>query len=104
MESIEVVVHQHINVAAIETYIPGNDLRKTIREDVLMSPPVTFMWENIAQAILTKYEKYSIELLGVVTDLWITIRGHSFAKEWTMKFEKKYKKGTRKDLKTKKEE
>ncbi len=36
-----------------------------------------------------KYEKYSIELLGVVADLWITIRDHSFAKDWTMNLVRK---------------
>ena len=41
---------------------------------------------------------YSIELLQAIIGLWITIRGHSFAKDWTMKFETKYKKGTRKAL------
>lgn len=32
-------------------------------------------WEHTARDIPRKYEKYSVELLGVVTDLWITIQG-----------------------------
>ena len=45
-------------------------------------------------------EKYSIELLQAVVDLWINVRAHLFAKEWTAKFERKHKKGTRKELKS----
>lgn len=100
-ESIEVVVCRHINT---ETYTPGSDIRKIILEEALSSPPITFLWENVAQAIPTKYEKYSIELLTAIIDLWIMIRGHAFAKEWTMKSERKYKKATRKELKAKKNE
>ena len=37
-------------------------------------------WEAIASTIPTKYELYSIELLKLITELWITICGHSFAK------------------------
>lgn len=56
-------------------------------------------WDHIAYSVPPKYEKYSLELLHEVISLWITIRGHSFAKEWTMTFEKKYSKGVRKTLK-----
>ena len=38
---------------------------------------------------------YSIELLKAVISLWVSIRGHAFAKGWTMQFERRYKKGTR---------
>ena len=55
-------------------------------------------WETIAHCIPSRYEKYSIELLKAIIEVWITIHGHSFAKDWTMKFESKYKKGTRKAL------
>ena len=48
--------------------------------------------------MLIKYEKYCLELLHEIVTLWIEIRGHSFAIEWTSKFEKKYSKGTRKTL------
>lgn len=101
---IESVTRQYINNASIATYAPGHDLRKVIRDEVLASLPILSMWESIAHTIPDKYEKYSIELLSVITDLWITIRGYSFAKEWTMKFERKYKRATRKELKDKKEE
>ena len=95
------VVRQYLNVEDIRTYIPGTDIRKRITEDVMKSLSILSNWETLAQSIPDTYEKYSIELLTIITDLWITIRGHSFAKEWTMKFQRKYKKGTRKSLQAK---
>ena len=61
----------------------------------------SLFWEEIAKSIPIKYEQHSIELLGKVADLWVTIQGHSFAKDWTMRFEPKYKNATRKELKPK---
>ena len=101
MESIELVTRRHLNVQSAQVLTPGTNIRRLIVEDVIKSEPILFRWEAIAHTIPTKYEPYSIELLQVITDLWITIRGHSFAKDWTMKFVSKYKKGTRKTLKKK---
>jgi hypothetical protein len=53
-------------------------------------------WERISKDIPQK-------LLAKVVELWVTIRGHSFAKDWNMKFERKYQKGTRKALKPEKQ-
>ena len=92
------VVHRHLNVPNIQTYQPNTDLRERILKEALDSPSVLSYWETIADNIPPRYENYSIELLRAIIVLWITIRGHSFAKEWTMKFEMKYKKGTRKAL------
>jgi len=77
------------------TFTPGTDLRTHILEEVHQSESVLSYWETIACSIPLRYELYSIELLKAITTLWISIRGHSFAKEWTMKFEQsKYQKGT----------
>ena len=88
------VVRQHLNEEDIHTY------RHYYRRgnEITVNPS---NWETLAQSIPDTYEKYSIKLLTIITDLWITIRGHSFAKEWTMKFKRKYKKGTRKSLQAK---
>ena len=67
-------------------------------EDVIKSESILSCWEAIAHFIQTKCEAYSVELLLVITDLWITIC--AFAKEWTLKFVSKYRKGTRKDIET----
>lgn len=77
------------------------NLRKLILNDVLHSERVLSHWENVSQCIPSKYQSYSLELLEHIVDLWIKIRGHSFAKEFTTKFIRKYKKGTRKSLKQK---
>ena len=51
------------------------------------SVSVLIMSESILSCCIpTKYEAYSVELLQVITDLWIMILGHSFPKDWTMKF------------------
>ena len=81
IESIEMVIRQHFSVPDVHTYIPGTDLRRHILDKVLESEPTLSYWEAIADSIPTKYEQYSIELLKVIANLWITIRGHSFAKE-----------------------
>ena len=98
IEAIEMVVRQHLNVPNIQSYQPHSDLRVRILEEALESQSVLSYWETVADIIPARYEKYSLELLRVIIELWITIRGHSFAKDWTMKFEMKYKKGTRKAL------
>ena len=53
----------------------------------MTSDNIVASWERIADSIPPKYEKYSVELLKSVTDLWITIRGYTFAKGFTQKFE-----------------
>ena len=84
------VVRQHLNVPNIQSYQPDTDLRECILKEALGSQSVLSYWETIADIIPARYEKYSIELLRVVIELWITI--HS------PKTEMKYKKGTRKAL------
>lgn len=102
--NIERIVRVYMNTTTIQNYTAGTDLRKRICEDVFSSQTTISIWDDIAQTIPIKYEKYTLELLLSVVDLWISIRGHSFAKDLTMKFERKYKKGTRKGLKPKKED
>ncbi len=45
--------------------------------------------------------EWKAELLRAIAALWITIRVHAFADGWTEQFDKTFKKGTRKTLKTK---
>lgn len=58
------------------------NLRKLILEDILKSEDVLTIWNNLAASIP---EKHSICLLKSVANLWITMRGYSFAKGWTDK-------------------
>ena len=103
-QSLEMLVRKHLNVQDIQTYIPGTDLRKVIIDKLLLSENIITLWEDIAQNIPSHYEKYSVELLKNVANLWITIRGNSFARGWTSKFVRKYTRGTRKTLQTDKED
>lgn len=98
---IELIVRRHLD---IRTCTPDTSIQALIRCQVVASKPILTRWEDIiATDIPSKYEKYSIELLEKIVFLWVTIRGYSFAKGWTMKFERKYKKGTRKSLQPEKE-
>ena len=98
LEEVELVVRRHLNVRSMQTYDEGTNICLSITEEVLTTNSVLCCWETIAHSIPLSYEEYSIELLKAVVNLWITVRAHAFAKGWTMKFEKKYKKGTRKSL------
>ncbi len=100
IESIEMVVRKYLCTDTLQTTPDHSQICTKVQDEVLQSETVLLYWEEIvADSIPTKYELYSIELLKQISELWIRIRGHAFAKEWTMKFESKYKKGTRKTSK-----
>ena len=98
MESIEVIVRQSLNTTAIKENIPDTNVKGKIMETALGCDSVLHYWDTVCQSIPAKYERYSVELLKAVVDLWINIRGHSFARDFTMNFEAKLTKGTRKTL------
>lgn len=98
MESIEVIVRQSLNTTAVKENTPDTNVKAKIMETVLGCDSILHHWDTICQSIPAKYEQYSVELLKAVVDLWINIRGHSFARDFTMNFESKFKKGTRKTL------
>ena len=95
-ESIEMVVRRHLNTTTFDHTV---DINCAICDDVFKSKNIMDLWEDIASVFPPRYEQYSIELLTHILNLWTSIRGHSFAKGWSMNFERKYKqKGTRKTL------
>ena len=98
MESIELVTRRHLNLKNVQVLASDTNIRKLIMDGVLLSESVLACWETVAYHIPVKYEPYSMELLRHITDLWVTIRGHSFAKDFTTNFVRKYKKETRKML------
>ena len=98
VQNIEAFVRRHMNTETLTSQSSSN-LKPLIREELFSCHQLISLWDKIAHSIPHKYEKYSLELLGIIADLWITIRGHSFAKNFTMQFVKKYTKGTRKTLK-----
>ena len=54
----------------------------------------------LAHCIPTKYEAYSVELLQVITNLWITIRGHSFCERLDNEVCKQVQERNKKDIET----
>ncbi len=102
IEDIEIVTQKHLNIPQMASYNPGDDIRSSIITDVLKDEAILMNWEAIAQ-MPSNYESCSIELFEAVVNLWVTIRGFSFAEGWTAHFkknEKSSKKGTRKALKS----
>ena len=95
IEAVEIVVRRHLNVGNVHTL--GGDFvyKEVILSEALGSKKVLDLWN-----MPLKYEKYLLELLRTIVVLWITIRGHAFAHEWTLKFERRYSKGIRKTLKS----
>ena len=91
IEIIEIIFRKHINHHSMSSYTPGSNLTAPIIDEILSSPAVLLSWDNIADSIPSKYEVYSMELLKSIIGLWISIRGHSFASDFTRTFEEKSK-------------
>ena len=84
------VTRQHLNTSNVP---PSDSLHTTIKADVLQAQDIMETWDQLAYLIPPAYESYILELLGEVVHLWVNIRGHSFAKGWSEKFQKSFKKG-----------
>ena len=97
-KEIELLTRKFLNSRSISAFKAGENLTDTILSGIFESYKVFIFWEEISSSIPLKFEKYSVELLYEVCKLWVTIRGHAFAREWTSKFEQKYTKSLRKDL------
>ena len=98
-KEIEIVVRSFLNESNINSHIlKGSDVHTNILKAATKNPSVLSVWESIASSIAPAYEEYSIELLKLNVDLWVNTRVHAFAELWTMKFQKKYARGTRKSL------
>ena len=101
IKEIEIITRQFLNTQTIMHSSPSEDITAKIKKSVQKSEKVLELWENVAHAIPPHYEPYSSELLENIVVLWISIRGHSFARDWSMKSDSKFKKATRKTLKKK---
>ena len=101
VEAVEVVVRHFLN---IDQPVVHENLYKLVKDKAVKTGSVMMGWEKICSTMPSKYEIYMMELLDKVIEVWVTIRGHSFTKIWTMKFEKrKYQEGTRKTLQPERE-
>ena len=74
MELTEAVSRQFLKL-----HIPGTDMAKAILEAVLKNEQDLYHWDD--NYVKEHYEQCSncLELLMVITELWISARGHSFA-------------------------
>ena len=86
------VLRKYFNIPSVKA--------KTL-DAILADKAILQHWESLIGSVPHKFETSSIELLEAIAEQWIHVRGHSFAQGWTMNFETKYAKGTRKALKPK---
>ena len=104
MLEVEKVVRTQLNIKNFSVdashSLTDSNLSDKLIGQVIETESVLSKWEDISHTIPHRFEKYTIELLKAVVRLWTTMRLHAFAKGWTMKFEKRYQKGTRKTLQT----
>lgn len=96
IEAVEFVVRCHLNETNVMNLSQSGNIHGKIVEEISTKEIVISCWEAITASSGTN-ESCS-ELLLAIVDLWVTVRAHAFAKEWTMKFHRKFTKGTRKSL------
>ena len=85
--AIEVKVRQHFNMTSAPTLTAG--FKAALLETVKADDDVLFHWEIIA----VEWEEGEEQaLLHMIIDLWITIRGFSFAKSWLEMYKQEKKK------------
>ena len=102
MEEMELVVRCHMNKDAMRTYVPGTDIKSDITSHIMQTDSILVRWEKVASVIPPAHEKYSLELLKAIAELWINICGFSFAEGLTSFFDRKFvKHGIRNTLKKK---
>lgn len=87
--AIEEELRRHLNVSAIKELSCG--LKDQIKTAIVSSDDVGFYWRMLC----TEAEEEEKEaLLPMIADLWITIRGFSFARSWLEMFKQSSKKRT----------
>ena len=98
MLDVEKVARTQLNIKNFSVHTShspaDSNLSDKLIGQVIETESVLMKWEDIAHRIPYRFEKYSIGLLKAVVRLWTTVRLHAFAKRWTMKFERRYQKGT----------
>ena len=95
---IELVCRKFLDVRTT----PTEHIQSKIIDAALDSHDVLTYWQDLTEHKLSENcDVDSSELLRAIITLWSTIRIHSFAEGWTDKFQKSFKKGTRKTLQQK---
>ena len=86
--AMELLVHQHLTIQRASKLAPGS--RPELEKEVLEDEEVLFAW-SIASVELD--DKTSTILLKMIVELWLTIRGFSFAGAFIEQYKNATKKG-----------
>ena len=97
---IEKATRRHLRVDQLQS-LQDVDLYTVVSEDIINDFYILEVWENISKPSSRRYNTYSIELLKLVSRLWITVRGFSFAKGCNALLCNTFERGIRKTLSTK---
>ena len=100
--AMQVGLTSHIKVSYQLSAEESKKRKKEIIEGVMGNDDVLFHWNNLAVDIINKQN--SMELLGHIVQLWLTVRGFSISKAWMDKYKvqaqaETAKKSLRKELK-----
>ena len=94
---MEKVIRRHLRADQLHS-LQNVDLYAVVTDDIFKDTDLLEVWENVSKPSSQMHSAYSIELLKVVSRLWITVRGFSFAKGCNSLLHKTFERGTRKIL------
>ena len=87
--AIEEELRQHLQVSVVKELSVG--LKDCISSSIINNDDVKFYWSMLCTEA---EEEEKAVLLPMIIDLWITIRGFSFARSWMEMYKQASKKGT----------
>ena len=87
--SMELELQKHLQENVVQPHF-----REEIAKHIIESEEVLFYWSILSAP--WEDEDVEKELLSMVSNLWVTIRGFSYASAWIEKFKNKSKKTTQK--------
>ncbi len=83
--SMELEVRQHLRISDPQT----TGITETVMKGITENEDVLFYWSMVS---VNWAEEESRVLLGMIADLYITIRGFSFASAWMERYKQAHKK------------
>ena len=95
---VEKTTRRHLDTGNLSA-LQGRDINKLVIDAIFKDNQIIKHWEELTRSIPGRCEDYSMELLKVVCQTWITVRAHSFAEGCNSIFHKCFERGTRKTLK-----
>ena len=94
---MELISRRVLSVGRVTSH-PTLKIQQELEEAILKNPSIAAHWNTL----LTKVEDLDLdsdesdELLGVIVDKWVKIRGHSFASGWVEQYQIATKQSTKK--------